>query len=236
MLLVRDVMRAPITVHAEETLQIAALRLKHENIGAMPVVEDDRVVGMITDRDILLRGVAEGRTFEDTSARQAMSVGSVQCHEDDTLGQVLMVMSHNHVQRLPVMDRNEKLVGMLSLNELTPSASKPAPFEVVFYKKLPNSSGHIHHVELTRVAASSGQSRDDAVSAAIREFEKQRNVTSWNLLADGYDVQQCSESSSRMDRIRQRAYTLWERQGRTEGLSEEHWAQACKEIDEEDCG
>ena len=77
-MLVRDVMRAPISVQTEETLEVAALRLKHENIGAMPVVEDHRVVGIITDRDILMRGVTEGRKIEDTSARQAMSVGAVQ--------------------------------------------------------------------------------------------------------------------------------------------------------------
>ena len=62
-MLVRDVMRKPISVHAEETLEVATLRLKKENVGALPVVEDDQVVGMITDRDILLRGFPEGRNI-----------------------------------------------------------------------------------------------------------------------------------------------------------------------------
>ena len=57
-MLVCDVMRKTASVHAEETLEVAALRLKQKNIGALPVVEADQVVGMITDRDILLRGPA----------------------------------------------------------------------------------------------------------------------------------------------------------------------------------
>jgi predicted transcriptional regulator len=64
-MLVRDVMRKPISVHAEETLEVATLRLKKENVGALPVVEDDQVVGMITDRDLLLRGFPEGRNIID---------------------------------------------------------------------------------------------------------------------------------------------------------------------------
>ena len=57
-MLVRDVMRKTVSVQAEETLEEAALRLKQENVGALPVVEADRIAGMITDRDILLRGPA----------------------------------------------------------------------------------------------------------------------------------------------------------------------------------
>ena len=63
-MLVRDVMRKTVSVHAEETLQLAALRLKQENVGALPVVEADQVAGMVTDRDILLRGPAGGRSID----------------------------------------------------------------------------------------------------------------------------------------------------------------------------
>jgi len=71
-MLVRDVMRKPISVHAEETLEVATLRLKKENVGALPVVEDDEVVGMITDRDVLLRGFPEGRNIH-TKTRESRS-------------------------------------------------------------------------------------------------------------------------------------------------------------------
>ena len=87
-MLVRDMMRKTVSVHAEETLEVAALRLKQENVGALPVVEADRVAGMITDRDILLRGTAEGRSgrsMQRTKAREVMSVGTVACHDTDEL-------------------------------------------------------------------------------------------------------------------------------------------------------
>ena len=73
-MLVRDVMRKPISVHAEETLEVATLRLKEENVGALPVVEDDRVVGMITDRDILLRGFPEGRRYQIEFIEEANTI------------------------------------------------------------------------------------------------------------------------------------------------------------------
>jgi CBS domain-containing protein len=69
-MLVRDVMRKTVSVQAEETLEVAALRLKQENVGALPVVEADRIAGMITDRDLLLRGPAGGRSMQRTKARE----------------------------------------------------------------------------------------------------------------------------------------------------------------------
>jgi CBS domain-containing protein len=236
-MLVRDVMRKTVSVHAEETLEVAALRLKQENVGALPVVEADRVAGMITDRDILLRGAAggrSGRSMERTRAREAMSVGAVACHDTDDLDHALGLMSRNHIHRLPVLDGNEKLVGVLSLNQFRTPSSEPAAFEVVFYKQLPNSTGHVHNVELTRVAVARGLSKAEAVQAAIKEFEQERKTARWDLVADGYDVLERGPKALQIERIRQRAHELWEQEGRPEGRQDEHWARACREIQMED--
>jgi CBS-domain-containing membrane protein len=187
-MLVRDVMRKTVSVQAEESLEVAALRLKQENVGALPVVEADQVAGMITDRDILLRGPAGGRSMERTKAREVMSVGAVACHDTDDLDHSLELMSRNHIHRLPVLDGNEKLVGVLSVNQFRTPSSEPAAFEVVFYKQLPNSTGHVYNVELTRVAVARGSSKAEAVQAAIKEFEQGRKASRWDLVADGYDV------------------------------------------------
>jgi CBS domain-containing protein len=195
-MLVRDVMKKPISVHAEETLEVATLRMKEEDVGALPVVEDDQVVGMITDRDVLLRGFPEARNIH-TKTRESMSVHPILCHEDDTLERALELMSDNHVQRLPVLDQKENLVGILSVNDLTASSSKPAALEVVFYRQLPDSTGHVHNVELTRVAVARGHSRSEAVQAAIEEFEKERNVTRWSEIAHGYDILPAGEVQDR---------------------------------------
>jgi CBS domain-containing protein len=234
-MLVREVMRKPVAVQAEETLQVATARLKQENVGALPVVESDQVVGIITDRDILLRGGGEGRSTARTKARQAMSIAPLVCHESDALDHALAVMRRNHVRRLPVLDQNEKLVGVLSVNDLSAPLSDPAAIEVVFYKQLPDSVGHVHNVELTRVAVARCSSKSEAVQAAIREFEKAQKATRWDLVADGYDVLEHSRRPfEREQRIRERAHALWEREGRPEGRDEEHWAQACREIDREE--
>ena len=233
-MLVRDMMRKTVSVQAEETLEVAALRLKQKNIGAMPVVEADHVVGMVTDRDILMRGPAERRSMTHTKAREVMSVGTVACHDKDDLDHALGLMSSNHIQRLPVLDDDEKLVGVLSLNQLRARSSEPAAFEVVFYKQIPNSSGHIYNVELNRVAVARSSSKEEAVQAAIKEFEKERKAASWDLVADGYDVLERGFKPLQTERIRQRAHALWEQEGRPEGRQDEHWERACREIQMEE--
>ena len=106
-------------------------------------------------------------------------------------------MRHNHVRRLPILDHNQNLVGILSANNLTAPSSQAAAVEVVFYKRLPDSTGHDHNVQLTRVAVAHGHSRSEAVQAAIKEFEKERNVTDWSQIADGYDVLPAGEVQDR---------------------------------------
>jgi CBS domain-containing protein len=187
-MLVRDVMRKTASVQAEETLEVVALRLKQENVGALPVVEAGQIAGMITDRDILLRGPAGGRSMGRTKAREVMSVGALACHDTDDLDHALGLMSRHRIHRLPVLDGNEKLVGILSVNQFRTPSSEPAAFEVIFYKQLPNSTGHVYNVELRRVAVARGSSKAEAVQAAIKEFEQERKASRWDLVADGYDV------------------------------------------------
>ena len=233
-MLVRDVMRKTVSVQAEETLEEAALRLKQENVGALPVVEAGRIAGMITDRDLLLRGPAEGRSMKHTKVREVMSVRTVACHDTDDLDHALGLMSRSRIHRLPVLDGNEKLVGVLSLNQFRTPSSEPAAFEVVFYKRLPNSTGHVYNVELTRVAVARGSSKAEAVQAAIEKFEQERKAACWDLVADGYNVLERGSKPPQTERIRQRAHELWEQEGRPEGRQDEHWARACREIQMED--
>ena len=233
-MLVRDVMRKPVPVQADETLEVVALRLKQENIGALPVVEADRIAGMITDRDILLRGPAGGRSMRQTKAREVMSVGTVACHDQDDLDYALGLMSRNRIHRLPVLDGNEKLVGVISVNQFRTPSSEPVTFEVVFYKQIPNSIGRVYNVELTRVAVARGSSKAEAAQVAIKQFEQERKGVRWDLVADSYDVLERALKPLPTERIRQRAHELWEREGRPEGRQDEHWAGACREIQREE--
>ena len=98
-------MRKTVLVQAEETLEVAALRLKQKNIGALPVVEADHVVGIITDRDILMRGPAERRSMTRTKAREVMSVGAVACNDKDDLDYALGLMSRKIYSPTPCFGR-----------------------------------------------------------------------------------------------------------------------------------
>jgi CBS domain-containing protein len=86
--------------------------------GSIPVCEGDRVIGMITDRDIAVRGVAEGRG-PDTPVSELMSDGIICAHEDDDVQDVARRMSDEQVRRLPVVDAEERLIGIVSLGDLT---------------------------------------------------------------------------------------------------------------------
>jgi CBS domain-containing protein len=94
--------------------------------GSLPVGENDRLVGMITDRDIAIRGVAEGKT-PDTPVREVMSTEQVlYCYEDEDLAHVAENMSDERVRRLPVMNREKRLVGIVSLGDLAKKEKKSA--------------------------------------------------------------------------------------------------------------
>ena len=181
-----------------------------------------------------LRGLAGGRSMKHTKVREVMSVRTVACHDTDDLDHALGLMSRSCIHRLPVLDGNEKLVGVLSLNQFRTPSSEPAAFEVVFYKQLPNSTGHVYNVELTRIAVARGSSKAEAVQAAIKKFEHERKAACWDLVADGYDVLERGSKPPQTERIRQRAHELWEQEGRPEGRQDEHWARACREIQMED--
>jgi len=101
----------------EETLQDAARMMADIDAGILPVGEDDRMIGMITDRDIAIRGVALGRA-PDAKVREIMSDEVRYCFEDDDADDVLDNMAAIQVRRLPVVDRDKRLVGIVSIADL----------------------------------------------------------------------------------------------------------------------
>jgi CBS domain-containing protein len=105
------------TISADQTAREAASFMLRSEAGSIPVCEGDKVIGMITDRDIAVRGVAEGRGPE-TPVRELMSDGVVCARADDNVDDVARRMSQEQVRRLPVLDQNERLVGIVSLGDL----------------------------------------------------------------------------------------------------------------------
>jgi CBS domain-containing protein len=101
----------------DETIAQAARAMAVCDTGALPVGSGGHIVGMVTDRDIALRAVALGKG-PDTLVREVMSAGVTCCFEDEELDQVARRMAEQQVRRMPVMTRDHRLVGILSLGDL----------------------------------------------------------------------------------------------------------------------
>ena len=90
-----------------------------QDIGAIPVGENDRLIGMVTDRDIALRALAKGKDVSALTARDVMTKGIVWCRDSDDLTHAANLMQSKQVRRLPVIDKNKRMVGILSLGDLS---------------------------------------------------------------------------------------------------------------------
>jgi CBS domain-containing protein len=110
----RDVMLADPGMKLNE----AAALMRDGDFGLLPVGENDRLVGTITDRDITIRAVAEGRDPKTTAVRDAMSEGIYYCFDDQTVEEAAEVMSEAQIRRLPIVNRDKRLVGIVALADL----------------------------------------------------------------------------------------------------------------------
>jgi CBS domain-containing protein len=116
---VQDVMTREVElIDPNTTIRDAAKKMREEDVGALPVGEKDRLVGMITDRDIVMRAVAVERSPANTMVRDVMSEKICYCFEDESLEQAAKNMADHQVKRLAVLNRNKRLVGMLALADL----------------------------------------------------------------------------------------------------------------------
>ena len=112
---IADVMTRKVHLTSpEESLQKAAKRMAADGIGFLPVGENDRLVGAITDRDIVVRAVAEGKDG-NTTVGDVMTPDIQYCFEDEEIEHVVQNMGDLQVRRLPVVNRDKRLVGIVSL-------------------------------------------------------------------------------------------------------------------------
>jgi CBS domain-containing protein len=116
---VKDVMTPQVEwVTPDTTLREAAELMRTLDIGPLPVCEHDRVVGIVTDRDITLRATAEGLDPWTTRVREVMTPNVVSCYEDQDIEEAERVMKERQLRRLLVLDRDQRLAGIVSLGDL----------------------------------------------------------------------------------------------------------------------
>jgi len=104
-------------------LSDAAKIMKDKDLGSLPVGENDRLVGMLTDRDIVCRAVAADKNCSTTAVRDAMSQDILYIFEDQDTEEAARNMADNAIRRLPVVNRDKRLVGMLTLGDLADRAN-----------------------------------------------------------------------------------------------------------------
>lgn len=111
-------------------LQAIAKKMRDHDIGAIPVFEDDRPIGMVTDRDIAIRGLADGKDISALEARDVMTRDVIFCRDTEDAEDALRIMENNKIRRLPVLNDAEKLVGMVSLGDISHALSRELTGEV----------------------------------------------------------------------------------------------------------
>lgn len=123
-MMIKDVMTANVGMAAPATTVAEAARMmKEADIGILPVADGDRLVGMISDRDIVVRAVANGKEAGEMPVSEAMSDRLLYCFEDQSLSDVASNMGENQIRRLPVLNRDKRLVGIVSLGDLSTSGA-----------------------------------------------------------------------------------------------------------------
>jgi CBS domain-containing protein len=112
---IRDLMTDnPCSIDAEKPVAYAAKMMRDEDVGLAPIVQGDRLVGTLTDRDIAIRVVAEGRDPESTTVREVASTDLVTIDPEQSLDEALRLMAQHQVRRLPVVEEDGRLVGVLA--------------------------------------------------------------------------------------------------------------------------
>lgn len=128
---VKEAMHAGVTWVSPDTNVVEiARKMRDEDIGSVPVGENDRLVGMVTDRDITCRGIANGGDVDHLTARDVMTDEIIYCRADDDLENAARIMEDREIRRLPVIDENKRMVGILSLGDVSHRAPKNLAGEV----------------------------------------------------------------------------------------------------------
>jgi CBS domain-containing protein len=122
---VRDLMTSnPETVSEKDSIRDVARIMKNQDTGIVPVVDGRKIIGLITDRDIVVRGIAEGRNLDDVRVNEIMTKSVRTVREDEDLSDVLRTMGKAEVRRVPVVNNNDELVGIVSIADIASNTNQ----------------------------------------------------------------------------------------------------------------
>jgi CBS domain-containing protein len=121
----------PCSIDTDKSVAYAAKMMRDEDVGIAPIVEGDRLVGVLTDRDVTVRVVAEGRDPEQVKVTEVASRDVVTLDPDQDLDEALRLMARHQVRRLPVVEEDGRLVGVVAQADVAQDADKKRTGEVV---------------------------------------------------------------------------------------------------------
>jgi CBS domain-containing protein len=129
---VKDAMHAKAErVEPDTPISEVAKKMRDLDVGSIPVGQNDKLIGMVTDRDIACRAVALGKDCTSTTARDVMTKGIVYCRDEENLDDALRIMEQKKIRRLPVIDGKKRMVGMLSVGDVSRVASRNLSGELI---------------------------------------------------------------------------------------------------------
>jgi CBS domain-containing protein len=110
--------RDPEVVRSDGFLKDAALRMQQLDVGMLPIIDGNQLVGVLTDRDITVRATAKGRDPTTTQVREVMTPQVVYCFEDQEVSEAAKLMQERQIRRLPILNQKNRLVGIVSLGDV----------------------------------------------------------------------------------------------------------------------
>ena len=105
-------------IHPDDSLQTAAQKMRERDIGFLPVCDGDRLIGAVTDRDIVVRVIAEGRDPMTMMGRNLVTAPVIYCFEDQDVDEAARIMQENQIRRLAILNRDKRLAGVVSLGDV----------------------------------------------------------------------------------------------------------------------
>jgi CBS domain-containing protein len=136
---IKEIMTTDVNViHGEATLSDAARMMRDLNVGAIPVADGQKISGVLTDRDIVVRSTADGRDPNTVTVREVASTDVAWCYEDEEIEDALGKMKERKIRRLPVVSRENQLVGIVSIGDIAVESSEGMAGEALEEISTPN--------------------------------------------------------------------------------------------------
>lgn len=186
-----EVMQSDVeTVSPDTPVREVARRMRDGNIGFLPILDGETLVGVVTDRDVVLRSVAQSKDADTTPVRDIMSMEVVCCFDDESLEHAKAMMSDHRVRRLPVISRDHRLIGVVNMADVDrEDPLRKKAVKVVFHKEKTDAYGRPHKVPLKTVYITGVKAKEEAEAKAIEQVERESG-TSWRNIATDFESEE----------------------------------------------